>query len=165
MRSRLPSSPCNLAAGHYAISLEYPSILLLLPIRSNKTTPSREEWKSCLSALSSLPSANTGTRSSSSSRYSPRYRPNFRSRGTLLRSIDSRPRESSKVVRAACLFSRSRFNTAMRRSRGGGRQTEEETNERERKGEEGGKRRRERERVKGSRRRCWVGNPGFLERS
>lgn len=35
-------------------------------------------------------------------------------------------------MRAACLFSRSRFNTAMRRSRGGGRQTEEETNERER---------------------------------
>lgn len=49
-------------------------------------------------------------------------------------------------MQAACLFSRSRFNTAMRRSRGGGRQTEEETNERERKGEEGGKRRRERER-------------------
>ena len=35
-------------------------------------------------------------------------------------------------MRAACLFSRSRFNTAMRRSRGGDRQTEEETNERER---------------------------------
>lgn len=100
-------------------------------------------------------------------RYSPRYRPNFRSQGTLLCSIDSRPENrvggaSCKVVCERCVSSRVRALIP----RWG--EVEEEADKRRRKQtrkREGKERERERERVKGSRRRCWVGNPGFLERS